>query len=196
MEAVYAIGGPEIGRRNDFIRQLRSKCASAWQSEPEDHRLYAHETPVPQLLDLLMNGSLFSAGKFVQYLGADQIKGKADVQAIIDYAKKPAEATVLVLIADGIGVDKAIEAALPGEARKVFWELSPQETGRWVREFFQKQGIVIESEAVESILDLVENNTEALKAECSRLALFFPQGSGITEADVERYIAHNRAEDA
>jgi len=87
MEAVFAVGGPEIGRRNDFIRQLKSRCVTEWKSEPEDHRLYAHETTVSELLDLLLNGSLFSTGKFVQYLGADQIKIKADIQALIAYAK-------------------------------------------------------------------------------------------------------------
>lgn len=196
MEPVYAVGGPELGRRNDFIRQLRSGCAAAWKGEPEDHRLYAHETPVAALLDLLMNGSLFSPGKFVQYLGADQIKAKADVQALVEYAKHPAETTVLVLVADGIGVDKAIESAISKDAKKVFWELSAQESSRWIRDYFSGQGVRADDGAVESILDLVENNTEALKTECSRLALFFPRGSSISEDDVERYIAHNRAEDA
>jgi DNA polymerase-3 subunit delta len=196
MEAVFAVGGPEIGRRNDFLRQLKARCTAEWKSEPEEHRLYAHETPVSEVLDLLLNGSLFSAGKFVQYLGADQVKVKADVQALIAYAKKPAESTVLVLVADGLGVDKAIEEALPKDAKKVFWELSAQESSRWVRDFFSGQGISPEEEAVASILDLVENNTEALRSECSRLALFFPKGSRITGDDIERYIAHNRAEDA
>lgn len=196
VEAVFAIGGPELGRRNDFIRLLRARCAAEWKGEPEEHRLYAHETTVPALLDLLMNGSLFSAGKFVLYLGADQVKAKADVQAIVDYAAKPAQGTVLVLVADGLGVDKAIEAAIPKDAKKVFWELSAQEMGRWVRDYFSAQGIAADDEAVEAMLDLVESNTEALKTDCSRLALFFPRGSRISVEDIERYIAHNRAEDA
>jgi len=196
VEAIFAVGGPELGRRNDFIRQLKTRCATEWKGEPEEHRLYAHETPVPALLDLLMNGSLFSPGKFVQYLGADQIKAKADVQSLVEYARHPADTTVLVLVADGIGVDKAIEAAISKDAKKVFWELSAQESGRWIRDYFSGQGVRIDDEAVESILELVENNTEALKTECSRLALFFTRGSAIGEEDVERYIAHNRAEDA
>lgn len=196
MEAVFVLGGPELGRRNDFIRQLKASCASAWKGEPEEHRLYAHETPVSALLELLLNGSLFSPGKFVQYLGADQVKAKADVQALAAYARKPADSTVLVLVSDGIGVDKAIEAAVPKDAKKVFWELSPQESGRWVRDFFRGQRLSIDEDAVEGLLELVENNTEALKVECSRLALFFADGSSIGEEDIERYIAHNRVEDA
>jgi len=196
VEPVYVLGGPELGRRNDFIKQLKASSAKAWHAEPEEHRLYAHETPVSTLVDLLLNGSLFASGKFVQYLGADQLKAKADVQTILDYIKHPAESTVLVLVSDGIGVDKAIEEAVGKDAKKVFWELSAQESGRWVRDYFTAQGLGADEDAVEAILDLVENNTEALKVECSRLALFYPKGSSIGADDVDRYISHNRAEDA
>lgn len=196
MEPILIVGGPEIGRRNEFIHQVRDHCGKEWGEAPEEHRVYAQDTDVPRLLDLLMNGSLFSAGKFVQYLGADLVKAKADVEALVAYTKNPPDRTVLVLVSDGYGVDKAIEDAVPKDARKIFWELSGAEMERWVRGYFEGQGLVMDPDAVEALLELVENNTEALKLECSRLALFFPVGSKITEDDVERYISHNRAEDA
>lgn len=196
MEPVLIVGGPEIGRRNDFIRQSLERCAKEWGEKPEEHRIYAQDLGVPALLDLLMNGSLFSAGKFVQYLGADQIKAKAEVQALAAYAKNPTERTTLVLVSDGYGVDKAIEDAVGKDAKKIFWELSSAEMERWVRDYFASQGLAIAPEAAEALLELVENNTEALRGECSRLALFFPKGARVEEADVERYISHNRSEDA
>jgi len=160
------------------------------------HRLYAHEADVPGLLSLLLNGSLFASGKFVLYMGAEEVKAKADVLALASYSRKPADRTVLVLASGGYGVDKAIEDAVPKDARKIFWELSPAEMERWVRDFFVGQGLSAAPEAVEALLELVENNTEALKRECARLAMFFPAGSLVGEDDVERYISHNRAEDA
>ncbi len=196
MESVYIVGGPETGRRNEYIKQLRSACAKSWGQEPEAHKLYAHETDVSTLLGLLMNGSLFSDGKFVVYMGADQVKLKADVQALVAFAKKPAEKTVLVLVSDAYGVDKALEDAISKDAKKIFWELSSGEMERWVGDFFAGKGVGIDQPALETILELVENNTDALRSECSRLALFFPQGSRIGEEDIEKYIAHNRAEDA
>lgn len=196
MESVIVVGGPELGRRNDFLAQLKDRCAKEWGQPPEEHRLYADETGVTQLLDLLMNGSLFSAGKLVYYHRADQVKLKADAQALASYAKNPAPSTVLVLVSDGYGVDKAIEDAIPKEHKRVFWELSGAEMERAVKDHLAAQGIRASAEAVEAILELVENNTEALRSECSRLALFWPKGSSIGEEDVERYIAHNRSEDA
>jgi DNA polymerase-3 subunit delta len=196
MYPVLIAGGPETGRLSDFILQTRQNCAREWGEEPEEHRLYAQDTPVPKLLDLLMNGSLFSAGKFVQYLGADQVKTRDDARALAAYARKPAEKTVLVLVSDGLGVDKLVEDAVPKDARKVFWELSAAEMGRWIREFFSSQGLGAEEGAIEALLELVDNNTGTLRTECSRLSLFFPRGSRLTEADIEEYVAHNRAEDA
>lgn len=193
---VVVVGGPETGRRNEFIAQLRKQCVREWRSEPEDHRLYAHETPVSTLLDLLLNGSLFSAGKFVQYLGADQVKAKADVQALVSYIRKPADSTVLVLVSDGLGVDKSIEEALPKDDRRVFWELSADELAGWVRGFFREASLTIDADAVDALLELVDNNTSALKSDCSHLALFFPAGSTIAADDIEQYVAHNRSEDS
>ncbi|HAP44683.1 MAG: DNA polymerase III subunit delta [Spirochaetes bacterium GWD1_61_31] len=196
MLSVHLLGGPETGRRNDFIAQLRKQCLQAWREEPENHKLYAQDCGVSQLLDLLMNGSLFAVGKFVVYMGAEQIKGKADVQALLGYIRKPAANTVLVLVSETYGIDKTLEDALPKEARKIFWELSSGEMERWVGDYFAGKGIHIDAEALELILELVENNTDALRLECSRLALFFPHGARIGEDDIERYIAHNRSEDA
>jgi DNA polymerase-3 subunit delta len=196
VEPVLIVGGPETGRLNDFIRQSRQRCAKEWGEEPEEHRLYAQDTPVPKLLDLLMNGSLFSAGKFVQYLGADQIKAKEDARALAAYARNPAERTVLVLVSDGLGVDKLVEDAVSKDAKKIFWELSAAEMSRWIRDYFSSQGLGADEEAIEALLELVDNNTETLKTECSRLSLFFPRGAKLTEADIEEYVAHNRAEDA
>jgi len=196
MLPVYVLSGPETGRRNDYIKQLRVQCAKEWQEEPEAHKLYAHECPVGSLLTLLLSGSLFASGKFVLYMGAEQIKGKNDTQALIDYLRHPAERTILVLVSESFGIDRNVEDIIPKKAKKIFWELSAGEMERWVGDFFAGKGIKIETEALELILELVENNTEALRAECNRLALFFPHGATIYEQDIEQYIAHNRSEDA
>ncbi len=195
MHAVYVLGGPEHGRRIEFINKLKEDCKKAWMEAPEEHSLYAQNTPLPVLMDLLLNGSLFSRGKLVFYFGADQIKAKSDIQNLVAYIRNPAESTVLVLVSDSTGIDKTIESAMPKEAKKVFWELSAAEMEAWIRDFFKSRNIAIQPAAVSSLLDLVENNTEAMKTECSRLALFFPASSSINEEAVESYIVHNRIED-
>jgi DNA polymerase-3 subunit delta len=196
LEPVLIVGGPETGRRNDYIQQVRQRCVKEWGEQPEDHRFYAHETAVPQLLDILMTGSLFASGRFIQYLGADQVKTRDDARSLAAYARKPAENTVLILVSDGYGVDKLIEDAVPKDSRKIFWELSSSEMAGWINNYFASEGLSASQDAIEALLELVQANTEALKTECSRLALFYPKGSRLSEDDIERYVAHNRVEDA
>ncbi len=49
-------------------------------------------------------------------------------------------------------------------------------------------------DAVESILDMIENNTEALRTECSRFFYCFQKDHVITVQDVEQILSHNREE--
>jgi len=193
---VEILAGPETGRRNDRIAQIRKDCAEAWGAPPEEHRLYAFETGVQELLGLLRNGSLFSEGKLVLLFGAEAIKGKADLASLAQYFRSPAEKTTLLLITESYGIDTYLEDAAGKDRKKIFWELGADEKDRWVRDYFRREGLEIEPEAVEAILELVENNTEALRLECSRLALFFPRGGTVSAEAVESYIAHNRDEDA
>ncbi|MCX7023217.1 MAG: DNA polymerase III subunit delta [Spirochaetes bacterium] len=193
---VQIFAGPEIGRRNEAVDRLKAQLSREWGEAPEEHRHYAGETGVNDLLSLLMNGSLFSAGKLVFCLGADAIKVKAETQALAAYARKPAERTVLLLVTEAFGIDKAIEDAVGKNGKQIFWELFEDEKERWIVDFFRREGVGLEAEACEAILELVENNTDALRTECSRLALFAKRGGIITESDVESYIAHNREEDA
>ena len=196
LPAVEILAGPETGRRNDYIAQVREACANAWGSPPEEHRLYAFETDVQELLGLLRNGSLFSVGKLVILFGAELVKGKVDTSALAAYVRTPATDAVLLLVTEGYGLEKPLEDAVGKNRKRMFWELNEGEKTRWVKDFFRKEGIEAHDDAIEAILELVENNTEALKSECSRLALFFPRGREITAESVETYVAHNREEDA
>lgn len=196
LTSIEILAGPETGRRNERIAQIREACAKEWGSPPEEHKLYAFETDVQDLLGILRNGSLFSVGKLVILFGAESVKGKADTAALAAYIRNPAESTTLLLVTEGYGLEKALEEAAGKDRKRTFWELGEGEKAQWVREFFRREGLEAEAEAVDMILELVENNTEALKAECSRLALFCPRGSRLTSDSVESYIAHNREEDA
>ncbi|HSV56639.1 MAG TPA: DNA polymerase III subunit delta, partial [Magnetospirillaceae bacterium] len=193
---VEILAGPETGRRNERIAQVRKECAEAWGAPLEEHRLYAFETDMPRLLALLRNGTLFSTGKLVILFGAEALKSRPDIAALVQYIRSPWEAAKLLLVTEGYGLEKSIEDAVPDGGKTTFWELREEEKEAWVRDYFLGQGLEVEGEAVEALLELVQNNTEALKSECSRLAHCHPKGSAVTSGIVESYIAHNREEDA
>ena len=64
----------------------------------------------------------------------------------------------------------------------------------WVESFFRKEGFRISTEGIETILELVENNTAALRQECSRLILFLDKDREISGEDAEKWLSHTREE--
>ena len=67
---VYLFTGPEIGERNDAILQLRV-AARKKSGVLDEHSFYASETKFPQIMNLLLSDSRFSAARFVVFYGAE-----------------------------------------------------------------------------------------------------------------------------
>jgi DNA polymerase-3 subunit delta len=188
--------GPEIGERKDAVDQLRAALTTAPNAHAEEFTFYAGETPVAELVSQLRNGSLFSDARLVQIKNAELIKKKEEVDLLASYMANPQDDTVLILVSDETSVDKRLEGAAPKEAKRVFWELFENRKVEWVSSFFRREGFRISDDGIEAILELVENNTDALRRECGRLTLFLEKGKPVGEAEVEHCLAHTREESA
>ena len=196
IDPVYILAGPDSGKRMTFVETIRKEFAKAAGGAPEEHRLYAQETPVGELLSLAMNGSLFSSSRLIEYRDADLVKTKAEITALLDYIKRPPAGVVLFLVTSAFGLEKAIEDAVGKDAKKTFWELFENEKPQWLTRRLGESGISIDEEGVETLLELVENDTASLDAACARLAVLFPEGTRLGSDDIDGAIARNRREDA
>jgi len=196
MGSSYLLLGPEIGEKNAFIDKLRAELAKSIGAKADEERHYCQDMKPGELVSLLLNGSLFAPHRLVVYAGIDLVTAKGDVAALTDYLRSPSPDVTLIMTSDGASADKALKDAVGSGGCKVFWEMFEDKKEEWVRSFFRREGFKISPDAIQSILELVENNTEALKSECSRLALFLPKEREIVETDIESYVSHNRAEDA
>lgn len=196
IEPCYLLAGPETGKRAAFVAELREAVARADGAPAEEHRLYSTDAGVGELLALLRNGSLFASRRLVEYRGAEAIKGKEDTGALAAYLASPAPDAVLLLVTDAFYAEKAVEEAVGKERKKTFYELFESEKPRWVERRLRELGLGIDEEGVEALLELVENDTSALESACSRLAVLFPRGSVLGEAEIEAAVARNRQEDA
>jgi DNA polymerase-3 subunit delta len=184
--------GPELGEKLDALDRLRSRLPGG----TEETSFYAGETSLTDIISVFQNGSLFSEARFFLIKNAELFKKKDDVELILSCLKKPQENTTLVLLSDEIRLDKRIEEAVPKDNKTIFWELFENKKTEWVGSFFRREGCRIDESGIRTILEMVENNTDALRRECKRLILFLGKEKTITETEVETCLSHTREESA
>lgn len=193
---VYLFTGPEAGEKKDAILQLRI-AARKKAGVLDEYTFYTSETKFSQIMTLLLNESLFASGRFVVVQGAEQLKKKEELEMLSSWIAASAGGTsVLVLVSDEISCDKKLEALIPKSNKQIFWELFDNRKEQWLVNYFKKNGYSISADAIDLVLEMIENNTEALKSECSRFFLCFQPGHQISVEDVEQMLAHNREESA
>ena len=194
MSDTYVFCGPEVGEKNDTVAGLL-KAAQKKHGTVETHKFYATETRAAEVVALLQNTALFSPALFVTICSAEVIKQKGDVDALASWiTHSKASPNTLVLLSDERSIDKKIESAVPAKNKKIFWEMFENRKQQWLENFFQKHGYSVTNEAIEAILEMVENNTQSLRDECSRFFWCLKRGTMISATHVEQILSHNRPE--
>jgi len=190
--------GPELGEKSDAVKSLRKKLKtkSGSSSELEEISFYAEETTLNEIVSLIRNGSLFSEERLIIIKNAELIKKKDDAELLAACIKHLESGTTLVLISEEARLDKRIEDAVPRENKTIFWELFENKKTEWLSSFFRRSGCSIDESGIRAILEMVENNTDALSRECSRMILFLGNEKTITGDDVEKSLTHTREESA
>jgi len=195
----YIFLGPEIGKKQDEIGQIKKNLSET--GAYEETVFYAGETPVTNIVNIIQNHSLFSQSRLFIIKNAEQIKDKCEkdkteIKLLASCMKELEAGTALILVSDEFRLTAGLDNACPKENRKIFYEMFEREKSAWVRSFFQRAGLGIDTSGVDAILELVENNTEAMQRECSRLAFFLPKDRPARAQDVEQWLSHSREESA
>ena len=199
---VYLYTGPEFGERNDAVKALKADLKKKFGSF-DDYLYYATDTSVPTVVSMLQSESLFTPATCVVYKSAELIKKKEDIEYLASWInsvtpnpknKTPRDSAVLILVSDETSIDAKITKLIPKENQKIFWVMFENRRVPWLKDLFRKNGYSIEEDAAEMILEMVENNTESLKNECSRFFTLFPQGTCITSENVDSVLANTREE--
>ncbi|MDR1566857.1 MAG: DNA polymerase III subunit delta [Treponema sp.] len=191
---LWILLGLEIGEKEASAREIAEKFAAGAFVEKTTY--YAGDTPVPQMVSAMRNGSLFAARRIFFIKNAEAIKRKEDLDLLASYMASPQEDTVLILMSEENSISKVLEKAAPPASKRVFYELSDSRKTDWVGAFFRNKGFRIGTGGIQTILELVENNTQALERECSRLTLFLEKQKEISAGDVEKWLSHTRDESA
>ena len=188
----YIFLGPEIGKKQDAIDEIRKKLGG--KEALEETVFYAGETDTADIAGAVQNHSLFAQSRLFIIKNAELIKKKDETSLIASCMKELETDTAMVLVSDEFRLAAALDDCCPKENRKVFYEMFESEKGDWVRTFFKRAGRSIDPGGVDAILELVENNTDALRRECQRLMLFLPKDRPASAQDVEQWLSHGREE--
>lgn len=191
---VHVLLGPENGQKQDFLATLRKQIQDSTKEAPEEHRIYPDKIDVSDVVSLLQNTSLFAQHKLVVLADAQEYKRKAEVDPLVEYLEHPNPDATLVFLSDGYSLDRRLEKVIPKSQRKVFWELYENQKRDWLRKYFQEQRISLDPDAAALILDMVDNDTQDLRRECEKLAVYFGPDTTIDEDAVERLIYHSKEE--
>jgi DNA polymerase-3 subunit delta len=181
--------GPELGKKQDAVDAVKKRFANA-----EEYVFYAGETAAGVIADTLQNHSLFADSRVVIVKNADLIKKKDDIELIASCVKNMEDNTALILLSDENRLAAGLEDAVPKTNKQVFYEMFEREKTEWLRQFFRREGFNIDNDCIDTILEMVENNTAAMKRECSRLVYFLPKDRPVKPEDIEKWLSHNREE--
>lgn len=190
---IHILLGPENGEKKEFINTLEINRAKTF-GDLEKFKFYPYDTEMGEIVSIMKNGSLFSSHKMVIINNCEDIKKKNAIDQLVDYCKSPSDDVTLILVSDANKVDTKIEKAVPKTQKKIFWEMFENRKKDWVISFFRKKNLTIEYNAVELLLEMIENNTDSMKNDCEKLAFYFKEGSRITEEDIENFLYHSREE--
>lgn len=195
MDTAWLFIGPEIGQKKQRVEKIKQDINKKY-GQAETHIFYAYETSAFEVLNLLQSISLFAAPSFVQFRNAELIKDKNEIAELVAWIKNssPEKLSFLVLESDEISIDKKLESAFGSSQKQIFWEMFENKKQDWIRNFFAENKMSITSDGIDTILELVENNTEALKNVCQHLVLFFSAGKKIEASELENLLSHNREE--
>ena len=197
--SAYIFLGPELGKKQDAVDSIRKKYSG---TSTEETVFYAGETSAGTIADTLQNSCLFADARIVIVKNADLIKKKDEVELIASILKKNESSadTVVILLSDEIKLAAGLDNAVSANNRQIFYEMFEREKTEWLRQFFKRANCNIDKDAIAAILELVENNTQALKSECTRLINFIQAEKGkdhpINAEDIEKWFSHNREESA
>jgi DNA polymerase-3 subunit delta len=193
--ALYLLLGPEEGQKEQFIEGLVARIGKSVGSPPELQRFYAFDVDLTEVLVTLRNGNLFTPHRVVLLRNVELLSRKKELELLEEYCAHPAENATLILVSDEVGrVDRRLERMVPGENRKIFWEMFESQKMGWILSFFKKRKIEIDSQAATFLLEMVENNTRELRDICEKLSLFFGEGSRIDYPDIEKVLYHSKEE--
>ncbi|MFC0434503.1 DNA polymerase III subunit delta [Kutzneria buriramensis] len=172
-------------------RAVRTALETARKADPSADltRVRVTDLTPPELAELL-SPSLFAEGRVVVLEGAQEV-GKEVADAVLSYAKEPADGIVLIVLHTGGGRAK-VAKDLPGALKKAGAAVvecskitKPADRDAFVKDEVRRAGGKIDPAGLAALIETVGNDLRELAAAASQLVT--DNDGKVDEAAVRRY---------
>lgn len=190
---VHLLLGPEAGEKGEHLKGIQSSLERDFNSQVEIYRFYPFETLEGELVGALQNNSLFADHRLVILSQGEKLESN-QIKELAAYLQNPSESATLVVMSDEISINARISSLIPKGETKIFWEMFENRKADWLRGRFNRRGAAIKGDAIDLLLELVENNTQELGGVAEQLITYArsEQIEVITSQSVEQFIQHTR----
>lgn len=193
-DQAYLLLGPEIGEKKERLEAIISALRKRYNNQVEVTKFFPFDTQQGEIFTVLQNNSLFADYQVVILERTDECNVQ-QMNDLAEYLKNPNPQATLILMSDQTYLNQKVSSQVPKNNSIIFWEMFENRKADWVRNYFRQAGFAIEQEAITLLLELVQNNTEALRINAEQLIQFFADDKSlITEEKIELYIHHTRHE--
>ncbi len=194
LKPVYLITGGDRPKIQRAVERLRAR----FDADGTEH-FSAEETSGDEVVASCNALGLFAAaGRLVLVTEVDGHRNRddrmvggwkaADVKAVVDYLKAPTPDTVLALVGEEVKKDSPLGKACAKVGDVLVYEAEKKKLTAWVVAQFKDLGAKAQPDACRLLLDLVGENTDELRLEVEKLALW-AEGGELTAEDVEEMVA-------
>jgi DNA polymerase-3 subunit delta len=193
LSQLYLFNGDDTLKQETLLERLRQRVAALGDLTMNSQILAAKEIKQPgYLLDALNTLPFGSPVRLVVIKEADTLF-KAIQEALVTYAKKPSDTTVLVLIAKKLPVSSRLYKAVLAHDRRSVIDCGSKKRSELpglIRGLTRREGVDITTSAANLLIDRVGTSTVALNTEIGKLAAMVKAvGSNlIEEEDVSRNV--------
>lgn len=197
---VYVISGTERYLRDLLVHAIRDAALAGGLAELNEDKFTAGEGSVDRLLSAARTVPMMAKRRFVLLRSADRWESNEGEDSPLDqigeYAKKPADTTCLVVVADRL--DKRRRLAALARKEGFFIECEPlpaRELPQFVVEQAKARGHTIDVDAAALVAELAGPELGPVVDAVERLSLHSGPGNPITEDAVADCVARIRTAD-
>ncbi|MFQ5866576.1 MAG: DNA polymerase III subunit delta [bacterium] len=193
----YFFCGEEDYLKQEAILLLKEMLIEPGAEDFDFGLLYAEDTSAREAISLAETYPSMSKRRLIVVKDIDRFV-ESELKEIIEYLKKSASFTCLVLVSEKVkreALDRAIYKTISSLCETViFWRLFDSEIPGWIENRISREGKIISREAAHYLFVEVGNNLLDLSGEIEKLLIYTIDRNEVTLDDVEQLIGRSRSD--